>query len=129
VTPSGYNGVQQVLTSSATQFTYYNYNYATLGVGTGFGTAIIPSMLDEDVYINLGGDAETPNFSLQTSVGLTGQKIYIANTSSATTWTITPLGTETINGNASITLAAGAKVTLESILVSASTGGSNWITV
>ena len=127
VTPSGYNGTWLVLSSSSSQFTFYVGS--ALGVGSGFGTAAIPTMLDTDVYINLGGSATTPNFTLQSSVGLTGQKIYIKNTSATSTWTITPFASETIDGSSSITLAPGAKTVLESVLVSASAVGSNWITV
>lgn len=131
MTPSGYNssnsgsGGWLVLTSSSSSFTAYN-GTTGLGVGTGFGTASVPQQLDEDKYVVLGGSSSGQNFTLQTAIGLTGQKIYIKNTNS-NSWTVTPFGSETIDGHSSVSLASGATLVLQSQLVSASAAGANWI--
>ncbi len=127
ILPSGYVGTWYVLTTSATQFTAYN-GTTGLGNSTHAGTASIPQQVDADVYIILGGSSSGQNFTLQSSVGYTGQNIYIKNTNS-NAWTVTPFGAETINGAANISVAAGATLVLQAVLVSPSTGGSNWISL
>jgi len=133
MTPTAYNssnsgsGAWLVVTSSATQFTAYNFTTG-LGVGTGFGVASVPLQLDSDVCVILGGSSSGQNFTLQSAVGYTGQKLFFRNTNS-NSWTVTPFGTETINGASSITVAAGATLVLESVLVSASAAGANWLSV
>ena len=128
VTPSGYNGRWYVLTSSPTSFTAWNMNTG-LGVGTVFGTAAVPMMQDDDVFINLGGSAVSPNFTLQTAIGMVNQSCYIKNTSATSTWTLVPDNSETINGSAGFTLGPGAEVSIQSQLVSTSGAGANWITL
>lgn len=127
VTPAGYNGIWRVLTSSGTQFTAYNY-VTGLGAGTVFGTAAIPLQVDADGAVILGGSGAGNNYTLESSVGYSGQRIRFRNTN-GNSWTLTPSGTETINGAASLTVAPGTSVTLEAQLVSPTAAGSNWIVV
>lgn len=130
VTPSGYNGDWLVLTSSGTTFTAYNYATG-VGAGSVFGTAKIPLQKDEDVYTILGGSATSPDFTLETCVGYTGQKIYLKNTNTTSPWDIVPSGSETIDGAATLTMATATSgdnpvVILQSVLVSAAAAGCNW---
>lgn len=133
MTPSTYNssnsgsGAWLVLTTSATQFTAYNITTG-IGIGTGFGTAAIPLQQDADVCIILGGSSSAQNFTLQSAIGYTGQSIQLKNTNS-NAWTVTPFGSETINGASSISVAAGATLVLESVLISPSAAGANWISL
>ncbi|HXB12189.1 MAG TPA: SGNH/GDSL hydrolase family protein, partial [Bacteroidia bacterium] len=133
VTPSGYNststngagnGAWTILTRSATQVTYNN---PTTGLGTASvqGTGVCAQQQDIDQFsvLNFG----TGNFTLQSSVGLTGQNIWIKNIN-GTASTIVPYGSETIDGVANLTIASNAVVCLQSVLVSASAAGSNWKT-
>lgn len=137
VTPAGYNSPTttalpcwHVLTSNlTTSWTAYN-NTTGLGVGTIFGTMLLPQELDVDVYATLGGTGAL-NHVLQSCIGRTGSSIFrrITDTSA---WTITPITAgETINGGATYTspvATAGNNpiVRLDSILTSASAGGCTW---
>ncbi len=126
-TPSGYNGNWRVATRSSTQITYLLPTTVTSLVNiSSQGTAVSPQQQDADKYtiLNFG----TGNFTLQSSLGYTGQRIYIKNINGSSS-TIVPFGAETIDGSSSLTITAGAVVALESVLVSASAAGSNWITV
>jgi hypothetical protein len=129
VTPAGYNGTFNVLSRTATQITYYDVS--GLGAVTVQGTASCPMQQDEDVYTILGGSATTPNFTLETCVGYTGQNLYIKNSNTTSPWTVTPFGSETIDGAASLTMPTATSgnnpvVILQSTLVSAAAGGCNW---
>jgi len=134
VTPSGYNTSTTnkcyVVTTSAPSFTCYN-GTSGLGVGTVFGTAKIPTQLNQDVYVNLAGSATSPSFTLQSCVGYTGQNFYFKNLNTTSPWVLTPYGSETIDGAASLTMPTASSgnnpvVILQSVLVSASAGGCNW---
>lgn len=122
VTPSGYNQPCNVQTSTSTQITCFNSNTG-LGAGTVFGTAQVPSQVDADQYIVL--NYGSGNFLLQSCVGYTGQDIFLKNIN-ATSSTVVPNNTETIDGSSSATVATGATLQLESVLVSASAAGCNW---
>jgi hypothetical protein len=129
-TPAGYSGTWQILTRSATQVTYWN-NTTALGAITVQGTGVCPQQQDEDVYTILGGSATTPSFTLETCVGYTGQNLYLKNSNTTSPWTITPFGSETIDGAASLAMPAASSgnnpvVILQSTLVSAAAAGCNW---
>jgi hypothetical protein len=129
-TPAGYSGNWQILTRTGTQVTYFN---PTTGLGaiTVQGTGVCPQQVDEDVYVILGGSATTPNFTLETCVGYTGQNIYLKHANTTSPWTVTPFGSETIDGAASLTMPTATSgnlpvVILQSTLVSSAAGGCNW---
>jgi len=84
--------------------------------------------VDADVYTILGASAGSQTFTLESSVGYTGQTIHIKNTDTHT-WTIATSNSETIDGSSTFSLTAGSHVALQAILVSAAAGGSNWISV
>jgi len=135
VTPAGYNNVAgecwNVLTTSATNFTYFNFT-SGLGAGTIFGTAAVPRQLDADVYTILAGSATSPSFTLEPCGGYTGQNIYLKNENTTSPWVITPFASETIDGAASLTMPTASSgnfpvVVLQSQLVSSSAGGCNWV--
>jgi len=131
VTPSGYNGNYTVQTTSASSFTYFNFTTG-LGNGTVFGTAKIPQQVDADVFVILGGSAAgNPAFTMQTCVGYTGQNLYFKNANTTSAWVLTPFGSETIDGAATLTMPAASSgnnpvVVLQSVLISSSAGGCNW---
>lgn len=129
VTPSGYNGTYNVLTTSATTFTLFNVS--GLGAGSVFGTAKIPLQLDGDGWVVLGGSGTSQNFTLETCQGSTGQNIYLKHTNTTSPWVITPSGSETIDGAATLTMPTASSgnnpvVILQSVLVSAAAAGCNW---
>jgi hypothetical protein len=67
---------------------------------------------------------------LPTAVGVTGQNIYLKNIG-AGTWTITGLAanSETIDGTATVTLAANGILRLQSRIVSSAAAGCNWVSI
>lgn len=135
VTPAGYNSAAgdcwNVLSSSSTTFTYYN-GTTGLGAGTVFGTAIIPTQLDADVYTVLGGSATSPSFTLESCRGFTGQNLYLKNTNTTSPWVITPFtSAETIDGATTLTMPTASSgnnpvVVLQAQLVSNTAGGCTW---
>jgi hypothetical protein len=131
VTPAGYNGSYVVQTTSASTFTVY-LPVTGLGAGSVFGTAQIPLQVDGDVYVVLGGSAAgNPAFTMQSCVGYTGQNLYFKNTNTTSAWALTPFGSETIDGAATLTMPTASSgnnpvVILQSVLVSASAAGCNW---
>jgi hypothetical protein len=133
VTPTGYNtdgfsstattgGSYLILTRSSTQITAYA-SATGLGVITGQGTGVCPAQQDADAYavLNFG----TGNFTLETCDGYTGQNINLKNINGSSS-TVVPFGSETIDGAASVTVAAKATLVLQSILVSSAAGGCSW---
>jgi hypothetical protein len=60
--------------------------------------------------------------------GYTGQTLYLKNTNT-NTWTVTPFGSETIDGAANVSVASKATLELQSTLVSSAAGGCNWTQV
>jgi lysophospholipase L1-like esterase len=129
-TPSGYNGTFNILTRSGTQITYFDSNTG-LGNITVQGTGVCPLQVDADTYAILGGSATSPSFTLESCVGYTGQNIYLKNANTTSAWVLTPFGSETIDGAASLTMPTASSgnnpvVILQSVLVSASAGGCNW---
>lgn len=124
-TPAGYSGNWTILTRSATQVTYWT-NTTGLGAITVQGTGVCSQMQDADQYIVVNFGAG--NFTLQSSVGYTGQCINIRNINAAAT-TLVSFGSETITGAGATptTLAANTTAILCSQLVSAAAGGSNWV--
>lgn len=133
ITPAGYNDTCQAQTSTATQITC-TLSVTGLGVGTVFGTGITSQQVDADMYTILGGSATTPNFTLETCDGYTGQNIYLKNTNTASPWTVTPFGSETIDGAATLTMPTATAsyqpaIALQSTLVSSAAAGCNWKTV
>lgn len=133
ITPSGYNttGVGCLaLTATATQITCL-LPTSGLGAGTVFGTMSAPVQKDVDKYAILAGAATSPNFTLQTCQGYTGQNIYLKNANTTSPWVLTPYGSETIDGAATLTMPAASSgnnpvVILQSVLVSAAAAGCNW---
>lgn len=130
-TPAGYSGNWQILTRSATQITAL-VPTASMGVITVQGTGVCPQQQDVDKYFILGGSAVTPNFTLETCVGYTGQNLYIKHSNTTSPWTVTPWASETIDGAASLTMPVAASgnypvVILQSQLVSSAAGGCNWV--
>lgn len=135
VTPAGYNNVTNecwnVLTTSATNFTYFNF-VTGLGAGSVFGTASVPMQQDVDVFTRLGGSAAgNPQFTLQTCNGYTGQRLYLKNENTTSAWVLVPFMSETIDGAATLTMPTASAgnlpvVILESQLVSSAAGGCNW---
>lgn len=127
---AGYNGTYTILsTPTGSTFTYFN---PITGLGaSSAGTASVPLQQDGDKYqvINFG----TGNYTLQSCLGYTGQKIYIKNINSSSS-TIVPFAgsanrtAETIDGLSSITLAANSFVVLQAVLTSQNNGGCNWVT-
>jgi lysophospholipase L1-like esterase len=94
-----------------------------------------PTVTSSATYTMLGGDAfldmtgsGTATLALVTSVGETGQYRVIRNDRSGTV-TVSCQGSETINGSSTYALTAGSSIKIVSVLVSASAGGSNWVTV
>lgn len=137
VTPAGYNspttgGCWFVLTTSSSAFTVWN-GTTGLGAGTVFGVASVPLQKDLDVYFILGGNASSPNFTLESCEGYSGQSLYamITNTN-ASAWTITPFkSSETINGGTTFTTPAATAanrpiVQLKAIPGATGTGGCTW---
>jgi hypothetical protein len=128
VTPSGYNslgfGWQIITVPSSTTFTYYNHNTSLASAGAA-GTAACPLLRDVDVFTVLNsGSGQT--CQLPTAVGVTGQNIYLKNIG-AGTWTIAGLSanSETIDGSATVTLAANGILRLQSRIVSSAAAGCN----
>lgn len=129
VTPSGYNGIYTVRTTSAPSFTLYNVS--GLGAGSVFGTAAIPLQKDADQYVILGGSATSPSFTLESCVGYTGQNIYLKHSNTTSPWVLTPTNSETIDGAATLTMPTASSgnnptVILQSTLVSSAAAGCNW---
>jgi hypothetical protein len=89
-------------------------------------------------YAILGGSSSGQNFTLESCVGYTGlhratpgytgQTLYLKNTNT-NTWTVTPFGSETIDGAANVSVASKATLELQSTLVSSAAGGCNWTQV
>ena len=138
VTPAGYNNQSNVpcyfvLTTSGTNFTYFNFN-SGLGAGTVFGTAAVPLMKEADYYARLGGSATSPSFTLLSCQEFAnGDGPTLRNENTTSPWVLTPVSGETINGQASFTMPAATTghfqtVKLASIQVSTSAGGCNWTT-
>lgn len=133
VTPAGYNGTNicHIVTRTGTQVTCLNPN-VSLGAGSVFGTAIAPQQLDQDVYVILGGSAAgNPSFTLESCQGWTTQNIYIKNTNTTSAWVLTPNGSETIDGAATLTMPTASSgnfpvVVLQSTINSASAGTCFW---
>jgi hypothetical protein len=111
------------ITQRAINRLYGNVDFSSANTYTSSQTQV-----DADVCVILGASAGSQTFTLQTSVGYTGQNIRIKNNDTHT-WTIATSNSETINGASTVSLAAGASLTLESILVSGAAGGSNWLSV
>jgi hypothetical protein len=124
VTPSGYNGVWPVKSVTATTAVLFD-DTTGLGAGTVFGTAVAPQMQDVDQYIILGGAGAGLNFTLETCMGYTGQNIYLKNTN-GNSWTVTPDGTETIDGAASLTVTTGSTAVLQSVLATPASPTCSW---
>jgi len=102
---------------------YGNRDFSSANVYTTSTTQV-----DADYCIVLSGSTAGQTLTLETAVGYTGQSIFISNESTQT-WTIAAYGSETISGSATFSLAAGVTIELQSILVSASAGGANWIAI
>lgn len=131
-TPAGYSGAWTILTRSGTQVTYFA-NTASMGVITVQGTGVCASQQDADQYIILGGSATTPNFTLESCVGYTGQNLYIKNANTTSPWTLTAWApaSELIDGAASITMPTATSgnnpvVILQDQLISAAAAGCVW---
>lgn len=129
VTPAGYNNTSgecwNVLTTSATNFTYFNF-VSGLGVGTVFGTAAMPLQKDADMYTILNFGAGS--FTLEPCGGYTGQKIYIKNVNAVSS-TITAFGNDLIDGSATATVAQNAVLVLQAKLATPSTPVCSWVKV
>jgi hypothetical protein len=135
VSPSGYNGTYRIFsTIGTTQLTYVlPPSITSLADINSQGTVVSPQQQDADDYVVL--NFGTGDFTLMTAVGYTGQQIHIKNIN-ADASTIVPFGgtgaspaAETIDGASSLTIAPGATVVLQSVLVSPAAAGNNWITV
>ena len=130
---SGNNGTGQyaIVTRSATQVTLYAYATG-LGTASVQGTGVCPSQQDSDTWVTIAGSAVTPNFSLETCVGYTGQNLYIKNSNTTSPWTITPFqASETIDGAASLAMPVATSgsnpvVILQALLISQAAGGCVW---
>ena len=126
ITPSGYNSPTpgwRVLTSSASSFTTYS-DTTGLGAGTVFGSCSVSQEVEADVYAILNN---TGNHTLMSCVGRTWP--IVRKNINAGSATITPWGSETINGSATFTLTTNNTVTLYPVLTSASAAGCNWRTI
>jgi hypothetical protein len=124
VTPAGYNGNWTIMTRSGTNVTFVGPSTA-LGVITIQGTGVCPQQQDADMYATL--NFGVGNFSLESCVGYTGQRIYLQNINAVAS-TLLPFGSETITGAgaAPTTLTALTTAVLESELVSSAAGTCNW---
>ena len=122
ITPTGYNGNCQVYATSSSSFNCW-WLGTSYGAGTAFGTASVPLQKDGDNFAILNFGAG--NFTLETCIGSTGQKIHLWN-QNASASTIVPFGSEQINGSSTFTLNGNTTVDLESMLVSASAAGCSW---
>jgi len=128
-TPPGYsstalNGVTPfgwyILTRSATQVTAYN-DTTGLGAITVQGTGVCPQQQPSDNYMVLNHSSNT---TLLPCEGWTGQ-VKGFKSVGGNTPTLVPYGTETIDGAASLTMAANTTVFLESRLTSTTAAGCN----
>ena len=138
VTPAGYNNQANVpcyfvLTTAAGNFTYFNFN-SGLGAGTVFGTASVPLQKEVDNFVRLGGSGTSQVFTLLTCQEWSnGDGPTIRNENTTSPWVLTPINSETINGQATFTMPTATTghfqtVKLSSQQVSTSAGGCNWTT-
>lgn len=122
ITPAGYNTTCQVLTSTATQITCL-IPTSGLGVGSVFGTSSTPLMKDQDGFAILNFGAG--NFTLESCVGYTGQRINFKNVNAAGS-TLVPFSTELIDGAATLAIAANQTRILEAVLATPTTPVCSW---
>jgi hypothetical protein len=135
ITPAGYNNSTNsievpffVLSSTGTQVTYTTSG-SNLGPITVQGTCTSPQSVDVDIYATLA-QCTTCTHTLLPCEYYVGDSIFRKITSTSA-WTITPWGTETINGGATFTAPVAAAtnqptIRLDSLLTSASAAGCSW---
>jgi hypothetical protein len=87
------------------------------------GTGVCPQQQDADLYqiLNFGAG----NYTLASCQGPTGMTHYFKNTNAAAS-TLVPFGTETIDGAANLSIAAGAIIGLMPTVPNSSTAGCIW---
>lgn len=122
MTPAGYNASCQVLTSNATQITCL-IPTSGLGAGSVFGSTSVPLMKDQDGFAILNFGAG--NYSLESCVGYTGQRISIKNVNAAGS-TIAAFGSELIDGAATLAIAQNVTRVLEAQLATPTTPVCSW---
>jgi len=89
------------------------------------------SLADQDVYFIIGGAAASQTYTLPPCAGYTGQSRFGMMLNTANSATLAGNGSDTINGAASVTIAAAVagnhqKFRVDNILTSASAGGCSW---
>jgi lysophospholipase L1-like esterase len=122
---NGTYGGWTILTRTAANLTYYD-NTTGLGTAGTQATAVsCPQMQDADQYATL--NFGVGNFTLESCVGYTGQRVYFQNINAVAS-TLLPFGSETITGGGATptTITQLTTAILESELVSASAAGCNW---
>lgn len=100
------------------------------GIATFYMGGSTVTQQDEDTTLSLGAITANTSINLIPATGYTGQTININNANtSANTWTLAANGSETINGAATYAVSSQKQpICLVSTLVSASSGGDNWLT-
>ena len=120
ITPSGYNGVWQILSNGGTTVTAYN-GTTGLGVITGNGTCQGEQLQQADNYaiLNSGG-----NFLLSSCLDWVGRNVNLWNINGSS-GTLVAFNSETFVGSTTVT--TNAVAILSSILTSNTAGGCKWV--
>ena len=130
MTPAGYNCTSCTVQTVSASTIGYEAQSTGLGAGTGFGTALVPTQIDADTYINLGVIGSPQTHLLDTCVGYTGQRLYINNANTAGfAWTLQGWGSENVGSANTLATTNGHVIILEAKANAYSTGGCNWVVV